>query len=89
MSRKLWGIVGLVMLLSVSAGCSGLVGGPQISDVQTGVTSETIPYIAFNYSVDDYSTANLEGPDGEIVSDHELSTNENISAFRMSNPREG
>lgn len=80
-----------VLMLVASAGCTGTMGfgGPTISDVETGVTSDNTPYLAFHYSVDDYATAILEGPNGNIVNEQKLSPNNNATAFRFANPRPG
>jgi len=70
------------------AGCSAL-GGPSVSDPQPAVSENGQPYLAFDYSVDDYATALLEGPEGQIIAERKLSPDKNTTALPFSRPREG
>ena len=90
MNRKLaFSIVGVIILVTAS-GCSGILGpGTTVSQVETGVSNDNVPYIAFNYTVQDYAKSLLEGPDGNIIGKRELAPESGRSAFRLPNPRPG
>lgn len=85
-SRVAIALAGLVLL----SGCATLgLGGPSISATDTGVTSDGVPYLAFEYSTDDYATALLENPENQIVDKRELSPEENQSALALGEPQAG
>jgi hypothetical protein len=88
--KRLIAILGMAAVLVVSAGCSGILGpGTSVSQVDAGVTEENVPYIAYNYTVQDYADALLEGPNGQIVAEEQLSPESGRSAFRLADPRSG
>ena len=88
--RRLIAILGITTVLVVSAGCTGLLGpGTDVSKVDTGVNDDNVPYIAYNYTVQDYADAILEAPNGDIVAERQLSPETGRSAFRLRNPRGG
>lgn len=70
------------------AGCSAF-GGPSVSEPQPALSEDGQPHLTFHYSVENYATALLEGPDGEIVDERKLSPDKNTTALRFSRPREG
>lgn len=85
-SKVIIALVGLVLL----SGCATLgLGGPTISVSDTGVTSNGVPYMAIDYSTDEYATVLLENPENDIVDKRELSPNENQSALRIGEPKSG
>lgn len=79
----------LVVIIGLSGCSTGIIGGPLVSDTETGVTSNGVPYLGFQYSVDDYATVLLENPDHQIVDEREVSPDENRSALAFSDPKAG
>ncbi|MDR5657302.1 hypothetical protein RH831_08925 [Halodesulfurarchaeum sp. HSR-GB] len=89
MDRRSIIVISLTVLVMLS-GCSTLgLGGPTITESETGVTSDGIPYLEFEYTTDDYATALLENPENQIVDKRELSPEENRSALAIGEPQSG
>jgi len=77
--------------LIVLAGCGGALSGqsgPSISSTEATVV-EGQPAIVFNYSVDDYSTALLQTPNGQVVTETTLEPNNTVAGFYMAEPQPG
>ncbi|WP_232702204.1 hypothetical protein [Halobacterium wangiae] len=84
---RLVGIAFVTLVATVAlAGCMGLGtggGGPSLSDAQVGVAESGGPAVAVNYSVDDYATILLEGPENNILNEVEVSPEGNQTAMYM------
>lgn len=71
------------------AGCTvPLLGGPTVSNPRLELR-DGIALIAFDYDIDDYRPVLLEGPDGQVVSDDQLSPSHDSDALPMGTPRGG
>lgn len=68
-------LVVLVVGMASLAGCSAF-GGPSVSDTHSVVVDGN-PAIVFNYSVDDYATALLRSPEGNVVGEAKLEPDKN------------
>lgn len=79
-----------VTLVVLLAGCGGLagIGGPSISDTEATVI-EGQPAVVFDYEIDDFATAMLEDPNGNIVHETRIEPEQNTSALYMGDPRGG
>lgn len=90
MQRHTVVVLGVAALVALSGcGAIGLGTGPTVSDARAAVSSDGVPYLSFQYSVDDYATALLEGPDGNIISEQRLSPKKNSSGLPFQKPRPG
>jgi len=79
------------VLLVTFAGCGGaLLGesGPSISSTEATVVDDQ-PAIKFDYSVNDYSKALLQTPDGNVVAETTLEPNNTVAGFYLSDPQPG
>lgn len=79
-----------VTLVVLLAGCGGLagIGGPSISDTEATVV-EGQPALTFDYEIDDFATALLEDPNGNIVSEARIEPEQNSSALYMGDTQGG
>ena len=79
-----------VTLVVLLAGCGGLagIGGPSITDTEATVI-EGQPALTFDYEIDDFATALLEDPNGNIVSEARIEPEQNSSALYMGEPHGG
>ena len=77
-----------ITAMVLMAGC-GALGGASVSEPQPAISEDGQPYLTFNYSVDEYATALLKGPDGKIIDERKLSPDKNTTALRLNRPREG
>lgn len=79
----------LVFITITSAGCSSLsLSSQSIRDPRVRVIDSS-PAIIFNYSVDDYATALLEHPNGQVINEARLEPDKNIDGMRMGEPEPG
>jgi len=89
---RLAGIAVVALVATVAlAGCAGIGGGSgqSLSDAQVGVSEDGSPAVAFNYSVNDYATVLLEGPNDNIINEREVSPAGEQSALYMGDPQPG
>lgn len=63
-------VVAIVATVAL-AGCAGIGGGSgqSFSEAQVGVAEDRGPVVAFNYSVNNYATVLLEGPDDNVLNE--------------------
>ncbi|MFC7098854.1 hypothetical protein [Halobaculum marinum] len=93
-TRRLVIAFSALLILAPLAGCgaaieaTGLDSGPTVSDVRLE-EYENRPILAFNYTVDDYSDALLEGPSGQVIQEAKLEPDQEIAAFSLTDPRPG
>lgn len=79
-----------VTLVVLLAGCGGLagIGGPSISDTEATVV-EGQPVLVFDYEIDDFATALLEGPNGNVLYETRIEPEKNTSTLYMGQPQGG
>jgi len=77
-----------ITAMVLMAGCSAL-GGASVSEPQATLSEDGQAVLTFDYSVDEYATALLEGPNGEIIDEQKVSPERNSSSLRFNRPKEG
>ncbi|ADQ68819.1 hypothetical protein [Halogeometricum borinquense] len=93
-TRRLAVAFSTLLILAPLAGCgaaldaTGLGSGPTVSDLRLG-EYEDQPLLMFNYTVDDYSDALLEGPSGQVIQKTTLEPDQEVAAFSLVDPRPG
>lgn len=82
-------IIAIALIVSL-AGCGAIsaVTGPSITGTNTTVIEER-PALTVEYEIDDYATAMLEDPDGEVVYETRIEPETNSTPLFFSKPRPG
>lgn len=91
-TRRHLALVGVIAMLVMAplAGCSALTGRTtSLSQAHVELTQDVGPAVVFNYSVNSYTTALLEGPNGDILGKHELSPDASRAGILMGSPQAG